>query len=733
MTEKAKRIITLSLAVCLLLSLLPWGLVAAQDVPRAVFGNEPVEELYLDVTKTVTADEGVLLPEGWENKEFTFTLRKGDTPVGNLSFVYVTDGQEVTPGSQTNANGRFVLKHGQTARFKDIEKGVQYTVTEEPESGSNYSLKKPSGSSGYSDIISEATRWEFVNEYVPTPPPESHKLRVKKTVTVPEGFFYTGEEDFTFLLELDKAPATGIPYSVWDSAGRHVRDSLTDDKTGQFVLKGGETAEFDIVGSEDYLVKELLSDTLRGQGWRIIGSDSFEGPVAGSPTLEFTNTNAALVVHKILSDNSTSGDIFTFQLIDTNNRGMAGVHYYVYDRSHQLVDVDWTEERTQPLITNEAGEFTLKAGQYAYFTDIPEGADVRVAEQYLDGYNLVVTDANSSFHTITGRALTLVFENTPVKRSGLYVSKVVRDLLPNEVSPDDDDFTFTLYRKNSSGEYVPYKANYTLGEGTSAISLSTDAFGRFSIKKAQTAKFNYLPLGDYKVVEDSLEGRVEYISLEGEDGIEGAVIEGDILNINYQNQYKPQMLDIVITKTDADAPSRRLSGAVFSIYTDEALRQRLRDSVEAEDEKGLYTLSDLKPGTYYLVETKAPLGYYPMSKAVKIDVVLETYVEEGEEENRLTAYIYDDSEKRTPVTKEINASLFSAKITPETEIGDDGFQLNDELCMSISDTYGNVLPGSGGYALWIYTIVPITVLGAFIILLRTQTLRRKKYKLKNPV
>lgn len=735
MNGMMKRAAAVFLTCCQLL-FLPYALFGSalapepvpETAPRAIFGNEPVNELYLDVTKTVTAPEGVTLPEGWENKEFTFTIRENGEVKGNFNFVYVVNGAETT-GASTTANGKFTLKHGQVVRFKEITPGLQYSVTEDPENGSRYSLIQPSGSNGYSEIITEAKRWEFINDYQPEPPPDSHVFRVQKKVEFPDDFTYDWEDEFHYQLKLDGAVASHVPYSVWDKYGRHLRDSQTD-ADGMFVLKADETAEFDVTET-DYRVEEILTQEQIAQGWQIIGNTVYQGAVQTAGTKTFVNNRVDLTVHKVLSDNSTSSEIFTFQLIDKDNRGIANAAYYLYDRSHNLVEITWGDEREQPIHTRADGSFTLKAGQYAVFVDLenkapalpeddpPDREDgrngrrgdifVKVLEQYTESFNLEVTAANSSYHKVDGQIVDLEFKNVPIKRSGLYVTKIVENVLPNEIAPRTVDFTFTLYKKDANDEWQPYKANYSIGEGSEQINLSTGNDGRFTIRSTQTAKFNLLPLGEYKVVEE-LTGQVEYTYNAEGSLTEGEVEEGKILEFTADNKYKPLMMDIVITKTDARSGSVYLPGAEFTVYSDEELQYPIRVSEASQTEENgdtvyHYTVTDLKPGLYYLAETRPPLGYYPLPQKVKLSV------EYNEEQTGLVAYIFDGNGQKIPIGDEqdpLGEALFRAYRTQRLDendqqlIGEDGFPLNDSINMTIPNTSGDVIPASGGNAFPVY-------------------------------
>lgn len=89
---------------------------------------------------------------------------------------------------------------------------------------------------------------------------------------------------------------------------------------------------------------------------------------------------------------------------------------------------------------------------------------------------------------------------------------------------------------------------------------------------------------------------------------DGAVIEVEIENTRIRGT-------VQLTKTDRDYPDSKLTGAEFTIYCDSNSNKEL----DADDELvgtltetgiGVYEMSDLLYGGYYVKETKAPEGFY---------------------------------------------------------------------------------------------------------------------------
>lgn len=100
---------------------------------------------------------------------------------------------------------------------------------------------------------------------------------------------------------------------------------------------------------------------------------------------------------------------------------------------------------------------------------------------------------------------------------------------------------------------------------------------------------------------------------------DGAVIEVEIENTCIRGT-------VQLTKTDRDYPDSKLTGAEFTIYCDSNSNKEL----DADDELvgtltetgiGVYEMSDLLYGGYFVKETKAPAGFYLDDNAYYFEIV----------------------------------------------------------------------------------------------------------------
>ena len=110
----------------------------------------------------------------------------------------------------------------------------------------------------------------------------------------------------------------------------------------------------------------------------------------------------------------------------------------------------------------------------------------------------------------------------------------------------------------------------------------------------------------------------------------GQVIEVEIVNERVRG-------DVQLTKVDADYPENKLTGAEFEVYRDTNVNKQLDKADEligtmTEVELGIYKLTDLLYGGYFVKETVAPEGFYLDSTAHYFEITEngETVIVENE-------------------------------------------------------------------------------------------------------
>lgn len=114
--------------------------------------------------------------------------------------------------------------------------------------------------------------------------------------------------------------------------------------------------------------------------------------------------------------------------------------------------------------------------------------------------------------------------------------------------------------------------------------------------------FEEVPFGSYIIRE--IEAPTGYVL--SEESYPVTVSEdGEIINIRTVNEKIKG--NVTVTKIDEEYPDNRLSGAEFTVYSDEKCETEIGKL--SETEKGVYLLENLEYGKYFLKETVAPDGY----------------------------------------------------------------------------------------------------------------------------
>lgn len=613
--KRIKRIITLLLAAFFMCFSFAGVCAEASGPTRITFTNAKSNQPDLFVNKHVIADAGYPAPK---DAEFTFRLKlDGEFAKKQKYIVLDVKGTEVDKGV-TNYNGEFKLKAEQTAKFEYLGSGIAFEIQELETQ--NFIQVSPAQGTDISGIIpSEGVRVQFTNQYVPNIPGKKADLTITKRVTYPAGYQIPGEPvEFSFVLTLNGKAYANEQYTVKSSETEETLETRITDGEGTLVLKADETAVFkNVAAGVDYNVVEQETD-----GWSVVGNTTQEGAVvAPSTDIYYANKMTAFGVKKIILNGDSGDTDFKFLLLKGDKKAWADVSYHLYNSDGTLVD---TAERK----TDEKGYFTLKGGQTAIFTGIPENSIYHVSEVAQTGYTQVTPADPQGYQNkaVKDNVEVLPFENKVTDENGnLIVTKIVENV-SDDAAHADAEFTFVLREKTDDNTYQPVaKAVYSIAEGTSTGSYETNEKGEFKLKTNQIARFDRLTSGKEYQVEE-LQNVSGYIIHPDTPAVQNKVLTADeTAEFKFINQFGCTFLDLKIHKKNHD--NEVLEGAVFDLYMDETLINRIGQQLTT-DKNGEIRISELKPGTYYLKEVKAPDGYELLENPIKIEVLREGTADE---------------------------------------------------------------------------------------------------------
>jgi len=150
-------------------------------------------------------------------------------------------------------------------------------------------------------------------------------------------------------------------------------------------------------------------------------------------------------------------------------------------------------------------------------------------------------------------------------------------------------------------------------ESTAILTTTSAEDGSFSFVSVPYGKWIVREIkapSGYILAEESYPVTVNY---------HGEVIEVEIVNERIRGT-------VQLTKVDANYPYNKLTGAEFEVYYDTNGNKLLDEADELigimiEVEIGVYKLSDLLYGSYFVKETVAPEGFYLDSKAYYFEII----------------------------------------------------------------------------------------------------------------
>lgn len=626
----------------------------------------------LEVTKEIAFAEGYTAPE---TPDFTFVLTLDGKVYANEVFTIKDKEGQVIGEAQTGKDGYFTLKGGQSAVFAEIPADVDYRVAEVNvpddwwpigESERFGATQAPLTSVTFRNANTSFAVKKTMEDYSKPNVDFTFRLTDALNNAMTDKTFYRYYTNGQPIYRTDAE--TGEP--VLNENGQKQIVTDTTDTKGEFTLKPGQTVVFTgIKPGTSYRVREIGNtgyiQTLPLPTDDDLHTVSDKGNVA---VLEFVNKK---------SDNK--GTLSVTKLVQTGGEGTLTqdtFHFILYQRLK-------TEAEVQSVFETETGLIEATAEQLEALFAGKEATLPNKIEEYLESGKMVAVKAG-----------------TPTEGEYYYLK-------------DSENYEL----------YIPAKSVvYSVPEGLSNPTYYTGAAGEFTLKADQTANFNGLSADrEYLVRELSL--TEEYTELQdGDDYVEiayGVALdasdnpeeaskavmaqrltldkEGAIFAFN--NQYTPKKIDLCLTKTDDRGA--KLEGAEFMLYLDRGETPVLPGTY-ITDEKGIVTIPNLKAGTYWLYERKAPSGYCLLKEPIKIEI---TRTADG-----LTVLV--DGKNQAQIENGENKVVSALTVTPSAAQGS-----NDTIELTVKNLYLYELPNSGGVGIYWYTIGGVLLMLAAVLIL----------------
>ncbi len=546
----------------------------------------------LEITKSVSFPQGYTPPD--ETPDFPFVVELGGKPYANEPFTAEKDKTGETEDGITDAQGRFNLQGGWTARFENVPVNVDYKVYEDTETSAWpqgwWSAQDTAGQTGSTQSPLTALNFHNSNvSFVVTKRLEDYSR--------PEGtefYFRLSDEDnnalggVTFYRyqttgePMYKQGAGGSGQQLIEVNGKRIETGRTSRIDGSFTLSPGQSAIF--VGLEpgsQYRVTEV-KDPAYTQILPVTDELYTVASKGQISTIDFVNRpepqKGTLSVTKNVIYQNSEGSLNEDEF-----------HFILYRKL-------MTEAEVRAVLGIGEGEVI---------------SEDRIQRGLTEG-KIVLTDAASGADayscSINGTAYGV---GIPAEKMNFEVSQGL-ETYSYATGPDSR-------REWAAGEFA-LKAEQTavfrdkIHVGEEYLVLETDLTEEYSLPDPGSSQI-YTSWPVSSVTETPSYAK------EGAIGTDG-------LAVTFANNYSPRKIDLQITKTDETGAAITDHPADFMLY-----RTRGKDSpvlpegvsgaegfAYSTDSSGVVTIPGLKAGTYWLYELKAPSGYCLLPEPVEINV-----------------------------------------------------------------------------------------------------------------
>ncbi|KKO51068.1 SpaA isopeptide-forming pilin-related protein [Paenibacillus sp. DMB20] len=354
-----------------------------------------------------------------------------------------------------------------------------------------------------------------------------------------------------------KKPLAGAKFGLYDASGANLLKELVTDEQGRAVFEG--------VKYKNYILKELSAPS----GY-VIDQAYLKGKLIkfAASSKEFTVEN----------EKGTWNLELTKIDRDQPSKGLEGAVFKLqYDNGSGFADVIGYEN----LTTDASGKILL--------SKLQPGKYQLVEIKAPKGYKLNSTPIP---FTIEPNQTTVKTISAPNES---YVGSV-------ELVKVDKDSGASL-----AG------AQFELRDGDGYVlltGLTTDKEGKLFVDQLKAGKYQFAEIS------------APNLYVVNPEPLKFEIVNDVKLEVIFENERMPGSLKL--TKVEKGYPDKKLQGAEFRILDAKQSPVKDKDGKElaglVTDENGVLHVEGLKPGQYYVEETKAPAGYIRDSKPILIEI-----------------------------------------------------------------------------------------------------------------
>lgn len=434
------------------------------------------------------------------------------------------------------------------------------------------------------------------------------QLKDKKTHNV-QYRQYSGGRAFTLGTEKIKikkedadkenVPLEGAVFELRDESGTNILDILTTDENGEAKTKTSYKYQ-------KYVIKEVEAP----DGYFI------NPEYASGKVIIFDKDGDESYVFEVDQDGNKGSEPYTFK----NQRGVW---------EYQLTKID----KANPSKVLAGAVFKLQKEVGGKYVDVDPGDNVMTTNAsgniHLKGldkgvnYRLIETQAPVGYKLDqTPTDPFMIDDNQTSAKTGTMKNEIIQD---GSVTLKKIDNVEGVSLEGAKFKLEYYNTDTKKWENVDNTIHITDSEGEI--------KIDQLKGGQYRFVEDA--APAEYLL--DTTPREFSIIDGDKnVTVTFENKKIPGSLKV--TKVDANDHNHMLEGAHFRILDADKKPVQVNgsDLTGITGPEGVYEFKDLRPGKYFLEETRAPGGYVIKDRLTEFEIFKDIVTEKTVENYRYT-------------------------------------------------------------------------------------------------
>ena len=417
-------------------------------------------------------------------KSYTVNITSADASISS---------QSITSNAAGTAYVEFQLKNGDTAEFVALPIGSNYQIKEEANDyTASYEITAEANPENLKAVMSQNGNYE----------PKKELSTQKETLDAEEKALIT----FTNSKPAPKADTVDIEVKKSWNDGENIAkrpseitvrlyQSTSDQEDGDMIA----TAKLDESGGWETIFKDMdecptnsttsyiytvKEDPVAGYE-SVVTKDETTGKYTITNTLSTVATGDLLLSKTVEGTGADKEKEFRFELTMKTNDGKALQGSFPLDSG----EGKGTKTGTIYFDENGKGTISLKNGESAYITGLPEGTTYNVKETaYVDWTPSLLNNTTWDGSIQKDTPSEVKVKNTYEEKRQLTVKKTVEGSMGSKTK----QFQFQLKLTTPAGQVLPAELKYTKGDETKTMQLKNDVY-EFTLAHEETIVIKGIP------------------------------------------------------------------------------------------------------------------------------------------------------------------------------------------------------------------------------------------------